>query len=358
MAIPLKQSTASQEVVLGPFVDSGDGATFENSLTIANTDIKLWVQGATATANKNSGGATYITSSNGLYYCVLDATDTATLGALVIFVSVSGALPVRVECVVLTATNYDAAIAGTAAAAANVTQWNGSAVATPAVTGVPKVDITHFGGSAGTFSSGRPEVNTTLIEGTDATNQIRDAVVDDATRIDASALNTLSSHDPGEAIMGATDLGTGAGLTSLASAATLGTPAGASVSADIAAVKAQTAAIEADTQDLQTQVGTDGAGLTALPWNAAWDAEVQSEVADALAAYDPPTNAEMEARTLAAASYATASGVSAVETDTQDIQSRLPASLSDGRMRADTEAINAVEIDGAGTSDSPFVPAA
>lgn len=85
--------------------------------------------------------------------------------------------------------------------------------------------------------------------------------------------------------------------------ARLGAPAGASVSADVAAVKAQTADIETDTQDLQTQVGTDGAGLTALPWNAAWDAEVQSECADALNAYDPPTNAEMVARTLAAADY-------------------------------------------------------
>jgi len=53
--------------------------------------------------------------------------------------------------------------------------------------------------------------------------------------------------------------------------------------------------IEADTQDLQTQVGVDGAGLTAIPWNAAWDAEVQSECADALEAYDPPTKAEMDA---------------------------------------------------------------
>lgn len=68
--------------------------------------------------------------------------------------------------------------------------------------------------------------------------------------------------------------------------------------------------IEADTQDLQTQIGTDGAGLTALPWNAAWDAEVQSEVTDALNAYDPPTNAELNARTLAAADYATATAVS------------------------------------------------
>lgn len=75
----------------------------------------------------------------------------------------------------------------------------------------------------------------------------------------------------------------------------IGAPAGASVSADIAAIEAQT-----------DDIGAAGAGLTAIPWNAAWDAEVQSEVADALAVYDPPTNAEMEARTLAAAAYATA----------------------------------------------------
>jgi hypothetical protein len=35
--------------------------------------------------------------------------------------------------------------------------------------------------------------------------------------------------------------------------------------------------------------------LTAVPWNAAWDAEVQSEAADALNAYDPPTKAELDA---------------------------------------------------------------
>lgn len=67
--------------------------------------------------------------------------------------------------------------------------------------------------------------------------------------------------------------------------ARLGAPAGASVSADIAAIEAQT-----------DEIGAAGAGLTAVPWNSAWDAEVQSEVTDALAAYnvvattDLPTN--------------------------------------------------------------------
>jgi len=50
------------------------------------------------------------------------------------------------------------------------------------------------------------ESNVLQVEGSDATDQIRDAVVDDATRIDASALNTLSGHDPGATIAKAGDL--------------------------------------------------------------------------------------------------------------------------------------------------------
>lgn len=105
MAIPLKQSTASQEVPLGPFVDDADGDTQMTALTIANTDIKIWKNGATTLADKNSGGATHI--SGGIYYCVLDATDTNTLGPLVIFIHVADALPVKVECSVLPANVYD-----------------------------------------------------------------------------------------------------------------------------------------------------------------------------------------------------------------------------------------------------------
>lgn len=111
MTIRLKQSTASQEVPLGYFVDSTDGNTEETALSIANTDIKLWKAGATTLANKNSGGATHI--SNGIYYAVLDATDTNTLGPLVIFVHVTGSLPVRLECEVLPANVYESLIAGT-----------------------------------------------------------------------------------------------------------------------------------------------------------------------------------------------------------------------------------------------------
>lgn len=110
MPIYLRQSTASQEVPLGYFLDSTDGNTEETALTIANTDIKLWKAGATTLASKNSGGATHI--SNGVYYAVLDATDTNTLGSLIIFCHVAGALAVKVECVVLAANIYDSLIGG------------------------------------------------------------------------------------------------------------------------------------------------------------------------------------------------------------------------------------------------------
>lgn len=53
----------------------------------------------------------------------------------------------------------------------------------------------------------------------------------------------------------------------------------------------QLATIESQTDD----IGVAGAGLTAIPWNPAWDAEVQSEVTDALNAYDSPTKAELDA---------------------------------------------------------------
>jgi hypothetical protein len=97
--------------------------------------------------------------------------------------------------------------------------------------------------------------------------------------------------------------------------------------------------IDSIVDDIIAEIGAAGVALTAIPWNAAWDAEVQSEVADALAVYDPPTNAEMEARTIAAANYATASALDAVDNfvDTE------VAAIKAVTDKLDT----AVELDGA-----------
>ena len=126
--IPLKYNTASQEVPLGQFLDSTDGDTEESGLTIANTDIKLWKSGATTLASKNSGGATYI--SNGVYYAVLDATDTNTYGPLIIYVHVSGALATKLECTVMESNAYDAlyAASGTGQIESDLTYIHGTAL--------------------------------------------------------------------------------------------------------------------------------------------------------------------------------------------------------------------------------------
>ena len=107
----LRESTASQEISLGYFLDSTDGDTEETGLTIANTDIKIRKHGGTTLNNKNSGGATHI--SNGVYQCTLDATDTNTTGQMEVYVHVSGALAVKSTFTVLTATAFDALTTGT-----------------------------------------------------------------------------------------------------------------------------------------------------------------------------------------------------------------------------------------------------
>lgn len=111
---------------------------------------------------------------------------------------------------------------------------------------------------------------------------------------------------------------TGSGLTSLAPSATalstatwtgaLATNLGTLASHDPGATLASQTNITAGTITTVTNLTNkgDGSGFTAIPWNAAWGTDAQAAAAAALSAYDPPTNAEMEARTLAAAGYATA----------------------------------------------------
>lgn len=119
----LQYMTASQEVPIGPFLDDTDGKTAETGLTINNTDIKIWKSGTTTLANKNSGGATHI--ANGIYCITLDATDTDVNGPLVIFVHVAGALPVRLECMVVPG-NVLGALGGTDYLYVDTIQMNGT----------------------------------------------------------------------------------------------------------------------------------------------------------------------------------------------------------------------------------------
>ena len=104
----LRQSTAGQVISLGQFLNTTDGNSNENGLTLLNTDIKLRKGGTTTLANKNSGGATNI--SDGVYHATLDATDSSNLGLLEVYINVAGALPVKQSFIVLPAATYDALV--------------------------------------------------------------------------------------------------------------------------------------------------------------------------------------------------------------------------------------------------------
>jgi len=107
----LKQST-TDSVYLGPFVDDTDFKTVETGLTIANTAVLLGTGGALAAKNNT---ASAVHRGNGMYVATLNATDTATVGELMIACDITGALPVRHKYMVLEEAIYDAMFGSLAA---------------------------------------------------------------------------------------------------------------------------------------------------------------------------------------------------------------------------------------------------
>lgn len=319
--------------------DGGTGASLTMS-GLAVTDIEIYKDGGT-TQRASDAGYTLLDTDGidfdgitGIHGFSIDTGDNTDAG----FYTVGAWYHVVVSSVTV-----DAQTVNFIAAAFRIMAAEDSA-------GVPDVNVTHFGGSAGTFASGRPEVNTTLIEGVDATNQIRDSVVDDATRIDASALNTLSGHDPGEPIMGATDLGTGAGLTTLATQASVNTIddfLDTEIAAILAAVDTEVAAILADTNELQTDWANGGRLDLIL------DARASQASVD-----DLPTNAELSTA-LGTADDAVLAAVATVDGNVDAIKAKTDSLTFTvaGQVDANIESVNATAITGDGQTGTEWGPA-
>lgn len=134
-----------------------------------------------------------------------------------------------------------------------------------------KADVRDYSGTAGTFASGRPEVNTTHWKGTAAATvdtagypvvTVKDGTGAGEIALTSGAVDTVTTltNDP---------TGVSTLLTRVGTPSNLG--GGATLAFNLSDIEAQT-----------DDIGTAGAGLTAVPWNASWDAEVQSEVQDAL----------------------------------------------------------------------------
>jgi len=205
-----------------------------------------WIKDGSASAPTNSSSEVDSTNVPGVYKITLTATETdCNIGTLAGKSSTS-------DIVVLPIT----------------IQFERLPDADPAANGgLPTVDSNnHINGVQDTLS-----VNVTQIEGSDATDQINAAC-------DAS----IETY----------------GLDHLVSASV----AGSDVTDNSIVAKLVSKESTADwddyvntTDSLQAQRDYTGSGYTAIPWNSSWDAEVQSECADALTAYDPPTKAEMDA---------------------------------------------------------------
>jgi len=135
----LKQSTAD-DVLIGPFVDITDGATSETGET---PTVKLSKNGQALAAK--SDVTVPVHDADGYYNCELDATDTNTVGTLVLTVAASAtALPVRHEFQVVEEDVYEFLYASGAAPDTQV-----AALALEATVATAQADLDIITGASG-----------------------------------------------------------------------------------------------------------------------------------------------------------------------------------------------------------------
>jgi hypothetical protein len=280
----LKQST-SVDVGIGPFLDESDGKTAETGLTITQPDVRLkknngnWAQKAAA--------QTLSHEEAGWYELTLDATDTDTIGHLLVAIHESGALPVWREFHVLAANVYDSLFgAATDKLDVNVEEWNTTAVPSEHTAGYPIVTIKD--------GTGTGEINT---------NAGAVALVDAVTTVNSLAANTITASAIAD---NAIDAGAIA-----ADAITAAKIADGAIDAATFAAGAINAAAIATDAITAAKIAADAIGASELAADAV--AEIQSGLATA-AALDTVDNF--------------------LDTEIADIQARLPAALVSGRIDA------------------------
>lgn len=178
-------------VTVGPFYDKTDGVTIETGLTITDERITLTADtdagSAPTNVLDNVTGATsgtdndlnYITGNDaGMMQLELSAANTNRLGRMLLSITdAANHVPVFHEYMVLPAMIYDAFVLGTDTLDASVTEWLGTAVATPTTAGIPEVDVTHFAGTVAATPTvaGIPKAEASLTG--DSADDIADALI-------------------------------------------------------------------------------------------------------------------------------------------------------------------------------------
>ena len=266
------QANTAVDVLIGPFIDDTDGKTAETGLTLSQADIKLSKNGQ-ALAQKNDDTAA-AHDANGYYNCELDATDTNTEGTLTLIVHESGALPVRMDFMVLSQAAYASlvtakdsgymdvnvkAVSEDTTAADNLESacdnysvtrgLAGTALPAAAADSAGGLPISDAGGldldaklaNTNEVTAARMGALTDLIDG-GRLDLILDAIVADTNELQTDWVNG-----------GRLDL-----LIDALYAAIITNAAGVDIAADIIALKAETATILADTNELQGDLVNGG----------------------------------------------------------------------------------------------------
>ena len=342
----LKQSTA-YTFRMGPFLDETDGKTAETGLTISQADVRLSKGGGNFAQKNESTSASH--DEIGYYIVILNTTDTATVGELLVAVHESGALPVFKTFQVVEEAIYDAIYGGSADLITKVDAIDtvvDSILVDTGTTLEGKIDTID-----GIVDAILVDTGTTIPATIATVDTVVDAILVDTGTTLPATLDTIDNFLDTEvaAILADTnelqgDWVNGGRLDLLLDSVIskvdvvdgivdsilvdTGTTLDGKIDTIDNFLDTEIAAILADTNELQVdwvnggrldllldsviskidvvdgivdnilvdtaEVGSAGAGLTAIPWNASWDAEVQSECADALTAYDPPTKAELD----------------------------------------------------------------
>lgn len=254
----LRTNTACR-ITVGPFFDKTDGITPEVALTVTNCKLTLMVDDgnvptlvldAAATASGGNNDMVHVTNDDaGFYDLELTQAQTNYLGrAMLAITDAANHCPVSHELMILPANVYDSLVLGTDLLDANASQLGGTSqtgrdvgasVLLSSGTGTGQISLASGAVTAGTVSD-----KTGYALSSAGVQAIWDALT--------SALTTVGSIGKKLAdwVIGTTQTGD--------AFARLGAPAGASIAADIAAVKAETAAIVADTNELQTDITNGG----------------------------------------------------------------------------------------------------
>lgn len=358
MAIRLKQST-TVTIRLGPFLDKADGVTEKTAIT----PVVEVSKNHGAFAARNSG--TSIThDSNGWYAVELNATDTNTLGAMLVKADDAATyLPVWREFEVVPAAVFDSLVGGTDVLPVRdqtmIRQGTAQAGAAGTITldtGASAIDDFYITGTWCAIVSGTGAEQVRRVNGYVGSTKVLTispnwktnpdntskfvllgcdvAAVVQSQGLSSSSLTSTYLTAVENAVLDAArsshvisgSVGEGVGHASTVEGRITATRAGyldkLNITGNVAAT-GEVAAVEADTQDIQSR-------LPAALVSGRIDASVGSMASNVVTAAAVASDAVTEIQS----GLASASELAAVRVDTEDIQSRLPAALVSGHISA------------------------